>query len=409
MEIKMYNVGFGECIQLHSNNSKMLIDCGSELTNSRSKYPILRDEVFKRIMNETEAKQSDEKPDAMISHFHTDHINGFYWMEKQHPKIFGRVFIPDIFTLNKHPNYLDVTILEQILRSILYPGAQTTTLWDFLDRLIENNENIVPLCRKQDAFSFDNHSFDVLWPAPNMEPTKEAEEIFEQYGIAEIKDRVYLLSDNVQNSIQQHDGHNYDNTFRIKSVNRRIPAIKNRLLKAIQKQDNNKSDGYSKQLSPEQVDRFRDYYERMKKEINNTSIVCQAECDKKPALFTGDVEAETLSWIIRKEDNQIPCFPYYYVIKAPHHGTESHYIKFDVKYTYLLISNGFTSYFEKSRGPVSAQYKNNTKGIVLCTNVDPDRCEFWENNEKPCPGCSMKYNMKEYQMGVCWNCESITV
>lgn len=66
MKMKVFNVGFGECILLDkSPEAALLVDCGS-----KSKNKIDADCISEQIRN-------SKNLSFMLTHFHADHYNGF--------------------------------------------------------------------------------------------------------------------------------------------------------------------------------------------------------------------------------------------------------------------------------------------------------------------------------------------
>ena len=120
--------------------------------------------------------------------------------------------------------------------------------------------------------------------------------------------------------------------------------------------------------------------EKIKIKENHMSIVCQSTHEEKPILLTGDIDANTMKEIA--ENNPTPNVPLsrsFYAIKAPHHGTHTHYFNFGaiVNFQYLLISNGET---RKNRGQISAQYNLIYRNYeICCTNTEAKRCECREH------------------------------
>lgn len=106
-------------------------------------------------------------------------------------------------------------------------------------------------------------------------------------------------------------------------------------------------------------------------------------------LFPGDVPKEYMEQIARNFDGKLPLYEHYWCMKAPHHGTHSHYFDFrSYSPENLLISNGI--YHANSKKKAKASRTSGAyaglfyiPGTTMhCTNCDC--CEGYEN------GCTCK-------------------
>ena len=442
MKIRMYNVGFGECIKLQEGKNTLLIDCGSELPNKKTKNGIKRDEVFCKIAEDIGFFQPNGHLDAMISHFHNDHINGFYWLEQQRTHCFNRIFIPDVFSIKNHPNVVDILFLEEILRRFLFPNHPSVTLWDFLALLIQNSEDIALLSRGKNAFEFANNQFDVLWPTKTVDPidwpiytTKKQLDFFtmkQEFSELE-RNEIYKQSDAICHAVNNYIS--FDKTEQsvdggivqtLSSTNYLVDS----LVETLSNKENNKeqydlfdekrdSQRRPKDKTPQKGYIYRQYYQMLKSKANQYSLVCQSNCSGKPVLFTGDIEANTLSIILWNKDHLVPLYTDFYAIKAPHHGTHSdkgkhgkHFFNFPaygISSTYVLISNGCTTAPDQKRGEISECYVTELGSIILCTNTEQKRCDFWKKHKNPCVFHCLKCQSDPKGSADCTGCLDITI
>ena len=103
-------------------------------------------------------------------------------------------------------------------------------------------------------------------------------------------------------------------------------------------------------------------------------IVFQNEHFTNNCLFTGDINASILNDLLDKTNPNM--IKHYYAVKAPHHGTKSHYCpnlfnNTNVRIKKVFISNGDGN---KRYGKISKEYTNKSFDVI-CTNSSIDRCE----------------------------------
>ena len=106
--------------------------------------------------------------------------------------------------------------------------------------------------------------------------------------------------------------------------------------------------------------------------------------------MTGDITPKIMSEIAKLDNNsehlQKKRFD---IIKAPHHGTQSCYFDFSKYYNFekLYISNGETTWSNRSRGKISNDYFLQAHSHkIVCSDTPLCRCEFFCNKGK-CADC----------------------
>lgn len=100
----MFNVDFGESIIMSDNLNRdnLLIDYGSEL-----------DTNIDYIENKIYAIKSENgNIDAMMTHFHEDHINGFINLSLKNPKFFNKIYIPNVFSPYLKRDFRDISYVQ---------------------------------------------------------------------------------------------------------------------------------------------------------------------------------------------------------------------------------------------------------------------------------------------------------
>lgn len=373
--MKVFQMGYGESILLSNKYECLLVDCGSE-----SKH---KEEYFKNVKLEV-LKYS--KRQAMISHFHVDHINGFMKIISEQPHIFEKVYIPHVFTMN-HPNLTDMELIKYFLERKYFPGSRTITLWDLLKLLCKNHQSIKLLQREKSAFEWGENVFDVLWPIPeNLVHSKLFSSVKECID-AEFLETIYELSDQINESFIILEG--TDGDYPQDNV---IPIIA-----SIERA----AESYAgMQFSDSKKKQHIRLLQSITKNANKASIVFQnqicyiLENDNyfDSVLMTGDVPNTTMKKIAEGTlSPEVSMNKGYSVIKAPHHGTDTHYFNFGayVLFDKLIISNGDTKM--SNRGLISRNYNLLRRGYsIICTNNLKSRCESCCVNPKT--ACSQIHN-----------------
>lgn len=356
---KVFEMGYGESMLLSYKDECLLIDCGSE-----SKH---KEEYIEYVKLETLAYN---KRQAMISHFHEDHINGFMKIASEHPHAFEKVYIPHIFTM-EHPNLTDMELIKYFLERKYFRGSRIVTLWDLLELLCKNFQRIKLLQRRERAFDWGEDYFDVLWPIPeNLVHPKLADSVKACINI-QVMQRVYGLSEQINNSFimleEVHGDYPQNNVETIiQSIERAAEdfarleftsTVKNqhmRLLKSISQNANKASIVFQNHVPEKQ----------------------QIKCDYS-ILLTGDVPNTIMKKIAEGTlTPEINLNSEYNIIKAPHHGTDTHYFNFGAYALFdnLVISNGETNM--RNRGRISRNYNILRRDYnIVCTNSKKNRCE----------------------------------
>lgn len=122
------------------------------------------------------------------------------------------------------------------------------------------------------------------------------------------------------------------------------------------------------------AEKFRYYAETLGKDWNRVSLVFH-ELDNQSLLMTGDVLQSTLKRLSNGDIGTPKLKEKYAVIKAPHHGTDSHFCAILPTSHFFCISNGDGN---KGYQRISEQYEHvygcrGKKSDIRCTNP---RCDF---------------------------------
>lgn len=374
MDIKLFKMDFGESLLITQNNEEcLLVDCGSEGTKKLK--------FFQAVENEIQFINSRK---ALLTHFHEDHINGFIDITTRNIGWFDTVYIPYIFTVGNHPNAVDFALIQYILERYTCAGSRKLSVWDLLKLLVKSDKSIKLLQREKDAFQLFGKNVNVLWPVPNMlvdeklwNSVKKELPILNEY-----ENQIFSVSDQISReylSLEESRG-DYTDSEGIESIGNQLDEID--LI-------------FGSQLPERET---QNIIRKLRQKANETSIVCQIDAGK-PTLLTGDITSKIMKGIAEnKYAPSIPLFDYYYAIKAPHHGTQTHYFNFGpfTRWEKLLISNGVTR--KKKRGKITCQYNLKSRNYaIICTNDAPWRCECFGSCVGKCAnpndicGCKSNY------------------
>ncbi len=370
MKVKMFQMNCGESILAYIHNECLLIDCGSH------SKPAISNPLFDNVISTC---IEYDKRQAMITHFHKDHINGFmYITDPSTPGYitFEKVYIPYLFTVDNGLSPTDYFLICDYLEHRLCPAPYGTfTLLDLLERLV-NQKMQFTMLKRGDHFQSCNSDNEVLWPKP-----KHFSSYMTKKGIIDelpqdFIDQVKQISESVV-EVYQLAADNLDRNV--------ITPIIAELTRRINEFNDADFQIDSKAL-------LRKARMQLKRADNNTSIVFQTNiaCNY---LLTGDVNKQTLDDIVHCSfTDQLKLHSKFFAVKAPHHGTSTHYspalfgssstIQIDV----VFISNGKHG----GTGVITGKYPNNIKHRLICTNKSPVKCVIPSLCTKGC--CPLKNN-----------------
>ena len=364
MEVTMFQMGFGESILLHQDDSCLLVDCGSESSKRKQYFNAVKDEL----------EQFDKKS-LLITHFHSDHINGIKFLGNKFLEGFEHIYLPHIFAFEDKT--LELLIAEYLLESLLDLRRKSSQIWGCLIPVAKSHSRIV-LVGKGTQFEEVNQNFQALWPVSrNLETGNEWAKAKESLQYLQLPyDKIEKLALDTKEVILRITGYN---DWRSKSND----AAKE--LQDILGEYRNLCDNYvaSMQGSGGIVAIHKECVWESYRDIKNkneTSIVFQTTDGDKRVLMTGDVPPKILEDIAKSDSVALPNQKKHYnVIKVSHHGTESCYFDFSQYYKFdeLYISNGETTWPENSRGKISNKYLSAANAYsVVCHNTQCRRCEF---------------------------------
>ena len=368
----MFQMGFGESILLHDNESCLLVDCGSE-SSDRLKY-------FKSVAGTIEHYNNRS---LLITHFHSDHMNGIKYLSNDFRNYFDNIYLPHIFTTDDKT--LDLLIAEYLLESLLDKRRKDPKIWECLIAMA-NAECQFSLLGCGNQFNCVGHDFRVLWPsAGNIQSIEWWSKLKENEQILQLEyEKIEKLSNEtklvVRAMSREEDGQIVpsDAVMQFENLHSRYVELR---------------DSYREDMFAEGIlfneSKIRDEYRNIK-DKNETSIVFKTIDDCYPRiLMTGDITPKIMDEIVKLDNATLSEKEHFDIIKAPHHGTLNSYFDFSQFYDFdtLYISNGETTWSEKRRGKISSNYfLQMYSQKILCSKTPQCRCEFAHKNGQ-CAHC----------------------
>lgn len=339
MKVRMYNVGFGDCFCLRDRGKNLLVDFGT--SNSRiGGQP--RKEVFDIIISDM---TSIARKNLLLTHFHLDHLSGLLYMLKHRSSTyeFGKIYLPDVFSGKEMSRTLALLLLADLMKDFYLPSRQVS-LFALVEALCGRPQSIGLLSRGE----IFEEKYQALWPDRSV-ISAETEEMMRQIGdtYEAVLERLIGFAEKLRQIVWSMTDKGRDRKEKaslsgLGELDREFRELRNltefeQLLNSLEE----------KKL------KLRNFKHKI-------SIVFQNASDGEwNLLFTGDAEPQHMRMIAENYDGKIPLYEHYWCVKAPHHGTESHYFDFR-PYTpeNLLISNGI--YYANSKKK-EKEYRTSTQ------------------------------------------------
>ena len=382
--LELHDVEYGDCtVLVGRDNSVLMVDCGSVSRYTRQDETEI-DRRFEAIFSRYDGARQRQ---FLLTHCHRDHMNGFLKKLRRDPGYFDRVYIPALPAAERSANpILEFAVFSHFFSVPQSDFAQINTtclrLFSLLDETV-GPERLFTL-RAGDVFAFDGVFYAVLSPEPAGFPfdplLSEAAEAMNvclaspfhtgcEAEFLRVKDEFLRIFERCQRAFAPSD--------------RETPGRRRVLLDALgdlwDRLEAMRADITRSPAAPdirEILDRpvLRTLYTET---LNDLSLVFHnvrtGVAGNTDVLMTGDVSGAVLSRLAPK------LYDGYYAVKAPHHGTESHYsaVLGDLAVAHLLISNG--DYH--AGGEISARYTD-MECIKHCTN--PGACAWFRTAGSCC-------------------------
>jgi len=396
----MYNVEFGDAFLLYENEENLLVDLGS----------IKSDFNFVPIRKLIKADCNQKEFSFLLTHFHKDHWSGLLnqTTASKLPAV-KTVYLPDIFG-TRYAKQIDIivrSLISEFFQSIILDVKLSFTLADLLHNILPSlaSEQITFLARDS-TFFVGKKKYKVLWPSVQekdivMEQDTKLRYLIEQlnkllaesgwdYNLLETLDKtatalLVKFARNINHALQD-DKWEIQEEFEV--LNTRMGLAAESLSKTLKTP-----------LANESLKTLRSsiqyYIKALDGNWNDISLVFH-EMETGEVLMTGDIPRNTLKKLIHGEYGNPKLKEKYLIIKAPHHGTETHFCALLPPCRHYCISNGAGN---KNYGEISELYEYvygclGKGSRIICTN--PSRCEFLRRNVCPtsrtCP-CRIYYDI----------------
>lgn len=378
MNFYMNDVGFGDCFLLSDNNDIMMVDCGTLS---------LSDAVFHPIVDTIKTTYIDGKANkqALITHFHLDHYSGFEYISSKHTEAFNKVFIP--YLTISDSNSKNIVLLELAIYCYFLFG-RNSYCYKLSEKILKQIDVITKLtdyanifCLSTgDQFDVGNKNYEVIWPDREF----EFEEVLKYYleklnEIYSNHDEFMIIKDKIIENMKKwftYTSISYDDKD---SKRQRIEELIKSQKESMKRLDELKRiDGSLKDNVPI-INDFRYFGTKIfARDANSTSIVfhdcerkavmdelavtLEADINNKDILMTGDISKRIINKYLKNRFKSN-----YYILKAPHHGTESSFSKHLLRSDKILISTGYTT---KNCRKIYIEYeaRKNTDGKRVCSS-----------------------------------------
>lgn len=281
----------------------------------------------------------------LLSHFHSDHYNGF--VEFPSSSNFHDIYLP------RFPEQMPNSIL---LKRIFFTKwlIQGNNLWVEILNLIVNKKNVpmkkIHLLSKGDVFLRNGHNYEVLWPPRKFDDgekilTTRTKRVIDLFN--EIIKEDNLFSD-IYNSLGKCDLDIIETNDRI-AFDKQSKEILKELIRS-----------YRFQQPSKKTNKYKKFNEALQDAANRLSIAFRQEDN---VLFLGDLEAHELQCVAKelKKREQL----HYDCVIAAHHGTHWNRSMRDLNCDNCLASVG-----KNLVSKVDTHYKTITSKLFLTHQIN---------------------------------------
>lgn len=374
-KLRMYNVEFGDAFLLYGEEENLLVDLGS--IDAGFNFCPVRDS----IRHECVGKQLS----LLLTHFHKDHWSGLHNQVAGHclPTL-KMVYLPDIFKMRMWGK-LDIvmrSLLGDFLESVILQQRPHFSLAELLREVLPGlPKDKICLLARGDVFHVGGKNYEVLWPRLSSEDVAvkrdkalrdfleriegklsaagEANKLWDTLDIM----ATILLRDFASSQDIQYEEAVWDDQRSYEDMYLRTQKMATILANVCQKDKDFR-------------EKVHYYTGALSKNWNRVSLVFH-ELENKSLLMTGDVLGSTLKHLSNGDYGAPLLKEKYEVIKAPHHGTDSHFCAILPASHVFCISNGEGN---RSYHKISEKYEyvygcRGKKSEIRCTNP---RCDYSE-------------------------------
>lgn len=366
MRLTMYNMGFGESFLLSEPNENLVIDLGSDLS------PFNYAPIFADIA----AKGNGTSTSLLLTHFHRDHIGGVLdpGFAGHMPPI-HKIYLPNLLVIPipGHFDLLKSDILSEVLQGVLIKKGwrHRLTLYELLLQIRSVHTQAFFLERGQ-SFYVGSRPYRVLWPyirranIINGKTLKSFSAWFKSFDRGNlnlfqlIEEYETKLVEEYQRLGVESEGRTGEYFSQLENLEIKIWSTAEAIIAGMNSDERAKTSSLANTL----------------KDLGNRLSIVFEDAEMRddgtlPILMTGDVPKAILNTLKFRHDK-------YSVVKAPHHGTGSHFTCWLPSCEIIAISNGDTN--NSNRGKISYQYNtvyasssNPAPARLVCSN---HRCEL---------------------------------
>lgn len=393
--IELHDLEYGECIALCGTSEILMVDCGSMSHHLREDHTEIKhcyDALIHRYGQCVERS-------FLLTHYHRDHLSGFFKILQKQPDYFSRIYLPYIpVDANGDSPLLDFAVFSYLFSPSQTDSFQVNTVCMGIFQILAQKgctDRIFTLSAG-DSFSFSDICYDVLWPRreaypydPALMQAAESLNLLFSSPFLTGCDRKLLDCKNRFMGLYRRCCGAFSASGRALPEKRR--SLLAHLTDAMTELEEMKEELV---LSPLSHD-VRDILENplvtaaYSNSANAASVVFHNRRVKSASfddiLMTGDCTPETIA--------EISCELYdsYYVLKAPHHGTVSGYSRMfdDIVFSHILITNG--DYH--AGGAVAQEYIDMQDSIRHCSNTSA--CKWYDATGTCCNRLSCCYDQPE--------------
>jgi beta-lactamase superfamily II metal-dependent hydrolase len=372
MKIKMYNVGFGDCFIIidQDSDSSLLVDCGT-IAFDNGYYT-----SFNSLVDDLTIQELNHNYNyGLITHFHEDHFRGFREIANKNLQLFDAIYVPYVQTsvFIESAIYLYTFLTKQA--NAYKTSSNILNQIECLLKIVKN-ENIISLYEGL-HFNLGSNRFQVLWPPRNAQIEQVIDESTKVFinklneETAEFESFTNIKSEIMENMYQWYTLINSDEGINKTDNNGEFVNIKQKqteLLKELDKLKENKKQNnmlLNKSTQSQLSDSFAKIF------LNDNNALSIVFDKKRDLLMTGDITKKII------DEGLINFNQCYGLVKAPHHGTNSHYSNALPKGCDFLISTGQHSKY----GKISIKYYQHLCFSTSCTS-GTQQCDILNNNQQ---------------------------
>lgn len=364
--VEMHNAGYGECTVLRGGGDALMVDCGS------SNRLVCGADFHTYVLNGVMPRYAGLcRRTFLLTHCHRDHISGLWRILRKDPFYFDRLLLP-VSPCDSDGRFflLEFAFYVRAFLSRLtgYSHVNTGEL-ELFGRAAElaGAQRVFPV-QAGDAFDSGGTPYEILWPQATgfrfsdgiVSAVEQAEALLSQPYRTEAVSQFFSLKQafcSAYAACGRGGPLQPENAALLRDLLMQADALRASLLFI---------PNTEKIIALLSAQETQDLYSQA---LNAASVVFQNIRTGAPGfediLMTGDAPPETLQAVSgRLHDG-------YYILKAPHHGTESAWSPLleEIAAEHILISNGEYT----GGGLISPRYPK-LDGIKHCTNSSVCPC-----------------------------------